>query len=1082
MGAPGPGRRTTDRPGPHAPRLPGGRGAVNHEGQTTSAPPDRHLLGRWTPWIVVLVFAALCGAIFTASSQTGRDREPAGLDPAFVYDVTRFQVIPPERIGYREVARRSRRGSSARPPSPSGPPTRSWPAATSEWSSSRPTAPGATRRPSRTGRCASRCPPRATCSSASGASSCGGRSRVRSNAWLSVPGEKARLTSMAVDGETVFVADAGARAVWHFASDGRRLGRIGDRDPERDRAGLRGAEPVLRRARRARRPLAHRRPRPPPGHGLHARRRPGDCRGARRRTRSRASAAAATRRTSPCSPTARIVTSEKGIARVKVYDAEGRFVTAVVGPDGLDTEVGPCDVAVGRHGPHPRARPGPRRDPHLRDPSRGPTVKTDSRRRVLRSTRPPRDRRGARGARREAAPPAPGDGHGVLRPRRTLRRLPRSRRGATCTRPSTRGRVDERPSRDGISCAASRCSASGSAAGAAAVGRPSATTRSGRSIRSSAASADGAPPTACTPESAVKAVHVHALCGHCDLCTAFFEPDSKLDTGAENQLCPTGAIRRHFIEDPYFSYEIDEQLCIGCAKCVKGCAMFGNGSMFLQIRHDRCNNCNACSIADACPARAFRRVPASTPYLLKSAHRGIVELRRSVLPAVCLTWLLAGVAWGDERVPAAGVRVGLPDARDDGARAARVRARDARRRRPRHRLVAGDLARAEDGARARAWRGSAWRASSTSASTARAACARWARRRTSCWPSSTPRTPCRSGSWRSSSCRWPSRCSPGGASARASVPSARSRTWCCFDRWPFRTGWSGRSGSWPTSTWDSPCTSRPLGAAFVICRYDPFVGFFRLTGGFDMLVLGGCLLAIGVFVGRPYCRFLCPYGVLLDLTGRLSRWRVTITPDACVQCRLCEASCPYGAINLPSPRRAAPERARAGRRLVVLFLLLPVVVGALRLPLPASRGGRSPACTRPWTSPCARRPSAGCPNKEASDEVQAWRRTGESLARPRRSGARRLQASFVRGGWWLGGWIGLVVAVMLIGLATLPVRTDYEADRGRCLSCARCFEYCPTEHERRKALARGGAMSASRRTWLTARPPSRRRSRSSCSP
>ena len=44
----------------------------------------------------------------------------------------------------------------------------------------------------------------------------------------------------------------------------------------------------------------------------------------------------------------------------------------------------------------------------------------------------------------------------------------------------------------------------------------------------------------------------------------------------------------------------------------------------------------------------------------------------------------------------AGLRVGLPDARDDGAGVARVRARDARRRRPRHRLVAGDLARAEE--------------------------------------------------------------------------------------------------------------------------------------------------------------------------------------------------------------------------------------------------------------------------------------------------------------------------------------------------------------------------------------------------
>jgi electron transport complex protein RnfB len=50
---------------------------------------------------------------------------------------------------------------------------------------------------------------------------------------------------------------------------------------------------------------------------------------------------------------------------------------------------------------------------------------------------------------------------------------------------------------------------------------------------------------------------------------------------------------------------------------VKGCFEQGNGSLFLQVRHDRCLNCNECSIAKACPSDAFRRVPASAPYLLK---------------------------------------------------------------------------------------------------------------------------------------------------------------------------------------------------------------------------------------------------------------------------------------------------------------------------------------------------------------------------------------------------------------------------------------------------------------------------------
>jgi electron transport complex protein RnfB len=119
-------------------------------------------------------------------------------------------------------------------------------------------------------------------------------------------------------------------------------------------------------------------------------------------------------------------------------------------------------------------------------------------------------------------------------------------------------------------------------------------------------------------KSAVTAVHSHDQCGYCELCTAYFEPDPlDLDTGAENQLCPTGAIKRTFVEEPYFEYHIDEALCIGCGKCVQGCTMFGNGSMRLQVRHDRCLNCNECSIAVVCPAQAYRRVSADDPILLR---------------------------------------------------------------------------------------------------------------------------------------------------------------------------------------------------------------------------------------------------------------------------------------------------------------------------------------------------------------------------------------------------------------------------------------------------------------------------------
>jgi electron transport complex protein RnfB len=131
--------------------------------------------------------------------------------------------------------------------------------------------------------------------------------------------------------------------------------------------------------------------------------------------------------------------------------------------------------------------------------------------------------------------------------------------------------------------------------------------------------------TSCVLElSAAKCVNDMAVpCGFCKPCFGYFKPDMvDLTTGAENQMCPVGAIRRKRVEEPYYEYTIDEATCVACALCVKGCTQFGNGSLYLQIRHDRCLNCNECSIAAACPADAVVRRPADDPYIIKSKGAG----------------------------------------------------------------------------------------------------------------------------------------------------------------------------------------------------------------------------------------------------------------------------------------------------------------------------------------------------------------------------------------------------------------------------------------------------------------------------
>lgn len=121
--------------------------------------------------------------------------------------------------------------------------------------------------------------------------------------------------------------------------------------------------------------------------------------------------------------------------------------------------------------------------------------------------------------------------------------------------------------------------------------------------------------------SAVKCVHKYALCGYCKLCFGLLKDKRTGNyTSVENNRCPTDAIGRSYIEDPYYEMCIDEEKCIGCAICVKGCNKFGNGSMFLQIKHDLCINCNHCSIARNCPAQAISRVPVGKPYKMRNSR------------------------------------------------------------------------------------------------------------------------------------------------------------------------------------------------------------------------------------------------------------------------------------------------------------------------------------------------------------------------------------------------------------------------------------------------------------------------------
>ena len=59
--------------------------------------------------------------------------------------------------------------------------------------------------------------------------------------------------------------------------------------------------------------------------------------------------------------------------------------------------------------------------------------------------------------------------------------------------------------------------------------------------------------------------------------------------------------------------------------------------------------------------------------------------------------------------------------------------------------------------------------------------------------------------------------------------------------------------------------------------------------------------------------------------------------------------------------------------------------------------------------------------------------------------AKEIRSQFYWGGWILGGFMGLVVGLTLLKLASHRTRNDYEPDKTNCLSCGRCMDYCPVK-------------------------------------
>lgn len=234
------------------------------------------------------------------------------------------------------------------------------------------------------------------------------------------------------------------------------------------------------------------------------------------------------------------------------------------------------------------------------------------------------------------------------------------------------------------------------------------------------------------------------------------------------------------------------------------------------------------------------------------------------------------------------------------------------------------------------------------------------------------------------------------------------------------------------------------GMAFPLCSLDPYLPLFLWSCSIPTVFM----LVLGLFVSRPFCRYLCPYGVLLRLFALVSWKSPAITLQTCITCRLCEQGCPNGAI-LPPQGAPTPEAQTLGVQQLSRLIAA--------LPLALCLGGLIGWFAAPMISVThpAVRLLEDIEAHRTNDAVEAFEASGTPLAQLQNEVA-QVRHVFDWGMPLAGVLLaGAVMAELIAENRRRKESRSYTIDPSLCFCCGRCYAACPLnrKHEAKKGTA-----------------------------